>query len=522
MLQSGMAQSRRSEFPYASFTADTPDRDFELNVIRGKQYPVTKWIEQASAAILRGQTEQQRPYVDRASSPTHAAPSDEIRPFTPSSDHRSKEDRPSTASASSPTAHISQNAKEAVLGTSDAEDDDDDLVLPDLDEVMGAEMERARKEKELAARAKLLAERKAAALRLQQSREDDIDDDFEVVKETAKAVKFEEPRRGPDAKAILGIGNAAGPAPISKERQDLLKRAGMLARRKKEDATETFVDFAGKAFKHAEMKRENGGARPAGVKKGRDTALTGAQLDQMIRQKHLEQAAMLRKKKDEEWGQTRQLPEKRTTNIEELVQASSSHQEVEEQESEDEDGEFVPDGDIGDDEAESEVEGEGEDIQFSGEEDEGPDRSDEGEEEDDEREEESTAVSDTNKENRPEEDEEETIIRRKAKPTIRVAIDSDDEEITPRASRQPLAEIQQASPTAQKRATQNFDGFNFGGELNLGGFGEDSQSGGFSQLFEPTQVSHHQASVSSRRVTFDSDADDRTHLLVCAMMLCPT
>ena len=373
---------------------------------------------------------------------------------------------------SSPTAQPSRS-KTVIPATSEGVEDE---ALPDMNEVFEQEDLRLRnleKQKRLAdfkiAHAKRMPVAKMA--------QNDSDDDFDIYHDAPPPNKLVDTtrRKHPDAKAILNKTN--GVPAVSKQRQAMLHRAGKVAR-PREDVSETFVDFAGTTFGHAELRRANAGAAPAGQKKGRESMISQAQVDSMIKSKHQLQIAALQKQKEEDWGRARALPQRQKQDVEAILEMTTQAAEEarEDSEAEDTDDEdFLPEGASEDGQ-----------VLYSG------DESGEDTLDDDEVDERSESAhpghSGTDKENHPdapaedEEDEPEPIIHRKVRATARFAIDSDDEnDATPRA-RAPLAEV-------EVPLQQTDDG------LDLSGF--DDGSPGFSQLFEATQAADQAtASVS--------------------------
>lgn len=411
---------------------------------------------------------------------------------------------------SSPTEHV---AKLAAKDTRDKEPSDDELQT--LDDIFAINSARRAKDE----RVRLLNERKIAALRSKTtlvSKPDHggmaEDDEFEIIRETAKpmvkdepVVKLEGGRRGPDAKAILNRNNNSTSPAISRNKQQFLRQAGKISRSKNNNTvTETFVEFAGKTWKHAELKQTEGGAKPADRKDGRSLVITKEQMERMMLREHDRQTKAIRQKKEEEWNRgARALPPKKLPDFEALVASSNAHRPKEEDsEDEEDDEDFVPDDEDGEADVNGEVE---ERAVYSGEEDEVGE--DEGEDDDvdvdigdtegDENGNDSDVgdeithdtgshLSDTDKEN----DHPPTLedIRKAS------SITDDGGEKTPRADRQPLADIlaptptlRSPTPTLQSRSVSITE-MHPDGHTSLGdGFGATGE-GGFSQLFEETQA----------------------------------
>ncbi len=352
---------------------------------------------------------------------------------------------------------------------------------------------------------KRIAGIKAAAMRAPAKPWTDSDDEFDIYhdsprsKPTPVLVQIDGRRKYPDAKAVLNKTSAK--PMVSKQRQAMLRRAGKTAR-PKEDVTETYIDFAGKAFKHAELKKSNAGAVPVGQKKGRDNLISQAQMDAMIKAKHQQQIATLQRQKEEEWGRIRALPKREQqdmTAILEMTAKAAAEVRKESEDEEDEDYAFVSEGENEDEEARMEYSGEESEVQNGSDED-----VDEGSE-----------TASTGKENRPAEiaervemDEEELapVIRRKPRTSNRVAFDSDDEgDTTMRAPplRAPLVEVpirQVVNPVAC--------------EVDIGGF--EAASGSFSQLFEATQ------SANQPTANVSPFCSNRSLLMILSGRLCST
>ena len=421
-------------------------------------------------------------------SPSHKLPADDIIAFTPSSDNnralKAQAMNESTISicepASSPTPATGRIAKSrtVVPSTSEAPEADHDQRLGDIKLVFDKEVARQNEEQKRKERIAALAAAKAAALQRRppvpkQVSEDD-DEDFEIVREVKPELssssvpnKTDPVKRGPDAKAILNRNISSTSPQISRHKQVIMRHAGKSSRAK-DSLTETFVDFAGKAFDHAGMSRRNGGAIPAGQKKGREAALSPAQLDALMRKNHLQQAEMVRRKKEEAWGRVKALPMKQTPDIEALV-AATARQIPEDEISEDDDDDFVPD----DEGADAGEEEEDDRLQYSGEEDEGSQAED-------------VDVDEGQQVDTQEDDVlQEASNARSPTPTLQVVeAPTDAEDTTPKQSQHRLRtessnSLKVPSGEQDREASQ--------GDLDFGGFGDEA--GGFSQLFEATQTS---------------------------------
>jgi mediator of replication checkpoint protein 1 len=403
-----------------------------------------------------------------------------------------------------------------VPGTSDGLSEDHELEAQifDLEAVYDEDkVEKLAKQRRLEQTKRAVAQAQAARNKAKQpilnGNESDSDLDFEVLPDPVKSVaatsttassKLSERRRGPDAKAVLRRDNTV--SAISKQRQDQLRLAGRSARHKDDDASETFVAFAARTFNHADLKRANGGAKPAERKAGRDRPVDAKSLDAMMKASHLRQVAAVQKKKEEDWGRARALPQRQEQDVEKLLDmtAKADARDAEDEENEeDEDGDYDPE----DEDSADEV------VQFSGEEDEeGAEVAGESEGDDGGSDvENDLEMSEGDKENVPlssapkqigedeDEDDEPVPLKvvRKARASNRAIVDSDDEEVTPRRPtepRQPLSEVSaparvDATPKGIEPTFVDLAGFGHG---SGGGSGSGSGSPGFSQLFEATQA----------------------------------
>lgn len=338
-----------------------------------------------------------------------------------------------------------------------------------------AEAEAKRKAEVKARRQAETARRKADALAQQKARvpaqkDSDEEDDFIIQpfkpQATAQAVKR---HAGPDAKAVNNRDPKSVPA-NTKNRMRILSMAGKSHRSKADDASDTYVDYAAK-FGHQNLRSQNAGSKPAGKKAGRDRPLGQNELDAMLARKHTAQAQTVRAKKEQDYGRTKTLPGKVEVNYEELAEANRKRAELQDVEDEDEDPE---DGDFA----------------LSGEEDDEAGSGDEGAEapEGDDAMEVDEPVTATSPV--PTEVDEETFspvkIRKPRRHPARVAFASDDEEepykMAIPASDPVVVPVGELGPS-------QIAAHGFGVELDLAGFGgDDDFGGGFSQLFDPTQL----------------------------------
>ncbi|OCF43223.1 hypothetical protein I317_02931 [Kwoniella heveanensis CBS 569] len=490
-----------------------------------ERMPISAWLNQANIAVKApeprprpsghpGQLQLQA----RATSASPLQPvsidADEISAFTPSSAPREPltgNSKPSVANVLSSPTPVNRKGKGksnvVVPGTSDAAEEGDtenqDIGSFLAEETQREDAEQAHQkmlQKMLQEKQRRLLEFKLKQLHARappaklhlgpakSGSDDELDFEQEEVtpkKEVKQIVQAVKTGRG-GAKGVL-FKDSAQPS-VSRQRQMILQRAGKSARsRHPEEVSETYIDIAGKAFKHSDQKQMNAGSKPVGQKQGRDTALTPQAVDAYIKQSHQRQVAAIQRKKEEDYGRTRRLPQRVEQEVEVIVEASKPEAEDASDE-EAEDGDYVPDeeGEEGD-----------ERMVWSGEEaEEDPDQEEAEGEEDGMLE----VGEGSAKENEPvpsgppaEDEDEEGLPSFKRKPRAsRRAIDSDDEDSLPRpqaksspVQRTPLREV----PTPQPQATLRDAGEDGFGEIDFGGFGSGGGgSPGFSQLFGATQA----------------------------------
>ncbi|EIW72820.1 hypothetical protein TREMEDRAFT_58988 [Tremella mesenterica DSM 1558] len=462
-----------------------------------KRLPISSWLHVVAGVIKQpdsSRTSTPGLMVNKNSSPSSPAqitPPDDISAFTPSSANVDKrlsrsfglgvEHNDQESSSPTPQIVLGRATRPIIVPTS--EDLDDDTPLPGMLEML-EEQQRIRQNEEIRRANQLrLAERKAAALRLQTSRlqlAQPDEDDFTILPDSPRRNTSTAPN-GPDAKAVLHRDSAL--PVLDRNRQMQLRYAGKSAKAKK-DVTETFAQFAGQAWNHAGLKRSNGGAKPAGVKQGRDEKISFAEVELMMKRSHQEQVKGIRTKKEEEWGRGKMLPNKELRDMSQLLEAGPVEEDMmdveddDEEDDDEEDENYILSGE--EDEA---LDEENEAVEYSGEEEGGDD--DEEMEDGTSSEKDSTAeASGPDKENLPEStiSEEQNMFSPKRSSIIRrPAFPIDDEETTPRAVndstiRAPLAEMDVPSHRKDSNVTFSPD---------VAGFGTGSP--GFSQLFEATQ-----------------------------------
>lgn len=310
--------------------------------------------------------------------------------------------------------------------------------------------------------------REAAFRNKPRSKADD-DDDLDIVQDSHDLLLERSGPAGgsvkPSTKTLDNIRATASRRSVTSFEKDDLKPQS-----NSQGATETYIHHAAHTPNHASSKFLNGGVRPVGQKKGRDGAISQAKLNAYILDKHRRQANTTKKKKEEQWGKGRILPERVTQDVDGLVtQAEQIDEEEDEDKDEDEeDEEYAPDD-----------ESEEQELVYSGEE--------EGAEEDEglQMKDGPTADGSGDKGNQSQSEEEDDdnsalILKRKnKKPRVSARIlesDDEDESVPPKVptQREPLAEaaISNLAPLADDI------------DIDLAGFGE----GGMSQLFDATQI----------------------------------
>ncbi|WWC88155.1 uncharacterized protein L201_003060 [Kwoniella dendrophila CBS 6074] len=507
--------------------------------------PITAWLAQANVAVrTKEPVNRDVPGLTFAKSPQtspsqQTPPDDDIIGFTPSSGLRrplgtTSTSRISIENPNTPTPAHHRKGKDRVVvpGTSEgAESDDDEQDFnrfmekqQRLDKEREAREARIKKllefkQQQIAAK-QVSAKQQTAKLNLQQRhsssdnereeslqqqhQKEDEDSDLEFADENEitpkknkkleeEAMKMINGRKVPGAKAILS--RTVGKATISKQKQGILAKAGILHKQKKHhqggedrDISETYLDFAGKTFSHANQKQLNGGSKPPNQKKGREEVLSKEELENYMKLSHQQQVKNLQKSKESVFGKGKQLPQKVEQDYSQiLVQAAKddlNNANEEDGNGEDEDDEdYNPEADDEEedkmiwsgDEAEAEEE-------FADDDDVDQENTLEGNEENTNQASPTATLEDDEEDVTP-------IIKRKPRASARVAFNSDDEDTQLRIrsspiQRAPLAEVHVPQPTAKSTQAED-DGF---GGFDLGGFGEASGSQGFSQLFGATQA----------------------------------
>ena len=355
--------------------------------------------------------------------------------------------------------------------------------------------------------------------------EDDDDLEIEPPAPTPAATVAAQKKKGPDAKRVLEWVSKGDKKQLSKAEQANLARAGRSTRVNNAILTETYAAHAGKAFGHHNERHANGGAKPAGQKRGRDQQIDTATYLSSLANKHMADVHRVRTEKEALYGKGRIMPERQELDMEKMQEDAKRRQDLLEQgmdggEDEDEDDDdYVGSGDEegsgsdvdGGEDKENEEPYSGEerdDEEVEGDEQEDGDRTEEERDEDvliaatssgpaldvalEER---SDSITET------QEDEMETPVRtrRKPRPSKTVIMSDDEDGPANTSTRSPLAEInvQTRSPlldTPTGPSTAHKDGSTGGlapaaafgfGDFDAGGFGDDA---GFSQLFDATQL----------------------------------
>lgn len=287
---------------------------------------------------------------------------------------------------------------------------------------------------------------------------------------------------------------------VTKNRQAVLKLAGRNSS-PHEEVTETMADFAGKTFKHADLRAANGGARPAGQKPNREVLITQNDLNHLTMAQHQQQAVLLRKKKEMMFNIKKKvvIPPRQVERLDEMIESLAAREQagvsLDDEEDEDEEGEdddFEPSGSEADGEEEEEA---GEALQYSGDEEEAvqggaEDEDIDAEEDDTDRMDiELEADADGDKENEPPVAE----SSRKAEPSLPFGTPRQPLATTSRSQRTPLGEIEADQSTSTPRGFASTF-------VDVGGFGSGGGSPGFSQLFEATQAAGPSGEVVSRLI----------------------
>jgi hypothetical protein len=410
------------------------------------------------------------------SSPHQVTP-EEITAFTPSSTARQDQKRQLKSKrqmivpgTSSPTPLIGVQDHEAEVPDWDQEG----ALLPSFGELMAEDMAKTAKAEQVEARRRILERRKQDHLKALKwtGGGGHSDDELSIEPKAQPAVRFVDikPTAGRTARNVIdNFVNTSGP---SRQRQALQ----FTGRRSsgKEEVTETMAEFAGKTFKHADLRIASAGSRPAGQKANKAKAITSNDLGEMMRERHRQQALMIQEKKEKAFGaKKRPMPSRKAPDLEAQIaelrarEASRLQYEEEEEADEDEDDEDYQGSE------EDGVEGDEEEVQYSGDED-----AIEAGVAEDEQSETGTEIE-ADQENQPTSHQADKIADsiEEDSPVKASTIPGS----TPRPNREPLAEVQ----TTQNTATPQGLDSTF---VDISGFGSGGGSPGFSQLFEATQA----------------------------------
>ena len=383
------------------------------------------------------------------------------------------------------------------------DDKEDELFEPALTDRLGQDLERLEARDAIEAKRKLLQLKKEAIMREMKwqgkvERRADSDEELSIAPNPEPVVRFAEvtpKNRERTPKSVLD-DYMHQHNQIAKSRQAVLKLAGAKAS-PHEDVTETMVDFAGKTFKHANLRAANGGARPAGQKQNREVLITQNDLNQLTMAQHQQQAVLLRKKKELMFNVKKKMaiPPRQIVELDEMIESLAAREQSgisldeEEDEDEGEDDEFEPSGS----EAGVEDEEEARDaLQYSGDEEEAGKAGEE--DEDIEADDEDTdrmdieldADVDDDKENEP------PLAGTSNKGESSLPLGTPRQPIagSSRSQRTPLGEIE----AGQSHSTPRGFASTF---VDVAGFGSGGGSPGFSQLFEATQAAGPSAEVAS-------------------------
>jgi hypothetical protein len=369
--------------------------------------------------------------------------------------------------------------------------DDEPESLPNFSDLLAEGMAKIAKAEEVEARRRILQRRKQEhikALKWTGGHDNNLsDDDLSIIPKAQPAVRFADikPSTGRNARNVLE--NFVNSSTSSRRGQAVLQFTGKRSSGT-EDLTETMVDFAGKTFKHGDLRNMNGGSRPAGQKANKSRPITAKDLDIMMREKHRQQAQKIQQTKEKAFGiKKRPVPSRENIDleaqIEELRAREASRVQYDEEEEEDEDEDEDDEDYQGSGEEEGvEVEDE-EEVHYSGEE----DAIEVGAEEEDQQSETGTAIDEE------QEDQPKSLPANKVAESIEqdspIKAASPSHGTTPQPNRDSLAE---RSPTQTEDVPVELDST----FVDISGFGSGGGSPGFSQLFEATQAPGATGTVS--------------------------
>jgi hypothetical protein len=372
--------------------------------------------------------------------------------------------------------------------------DEEIKPLPSLKELMAEETAKAAKAEFIEARRRVLQRRKQEQLKnLKWTGGHDkghSDDDLSIIPKAQPAVRFADVKPSTSRNARNVLEDFVNSSASSRRQQAVLQFTGKRSSGN-EDLTETMVDFAGKTFKHGDLRNMNGGSRPAGQKANKSRPITARDLDVMMREKHRLQAQKIQQTKEKAFGvRKRPVPSRESVDFEAQIEELRAREAMRMQYDDEEEDEDEEDEDYqGSGDEEDGVEGgdEGE-VQYSGEEDAIEAI---GDEEEDQQSEAGTEV-DEDQENQPLSQVGDKVAESvdQESPLKPSSLPKGD---TPPPNREPLAEI---LPTQTDNAPVELDST----FVDISGFGSGGGSPGFSQLFEATQMPGATGTVSPNTV----------------------
>lgn len=305
------------------------------------------------------------------------------------------------------------------------------------------------------------------------------DDELSILPKGQPAVRFADVKPSASRKTPRGFIDDYVNSNGGKHRQVALQFTGK--KPVKEEVTETMAEFAGKTFKHADLRTMNGGSRPAGQKVNRDKAITQANLDAMTMKEHRQQAQRIQRKKEQDFGiRKKHIPARETrdynTELAELQAIEARRYEARDEEEDDEDpedGDYQGSGEEEDDEVEVDLDEEA--VQYSGEED------GVAAEEDEQKSDSETEIEIDQDEQIDSASKDKIETNEEASSPAKVDSLAVLEQETPRPARELAAKVSvaRANPTPQALESTFVD---------VSGFGSGGGSPGFSQLFEATQA----------------------------------
>jgi mediator of replication checkpoint protein 1 len=384
---------------------------------------------------------------------------------------------------SSPTPALIRVSKKA---NSDDEFEEVYKPLKDFKDLINEEQLRA---EVVEARRRILERKKQERLRILKwtGKGRDVgnsDDELSILPKGQPAVRFADVKPSASRKTPRGFIDDYVNSNGGKHRQVALQFTGK--KPVKEEVTETMAEFAGKTFKHADLRTMNGGSRPAGQMVNRDKAITQANLDAMTMKEHRQQAQRIQRKKEQDFGvRKKHIPARETrdynTELAELQAIEARRYQARDDEEEDEDpedGDYQGSGEEEDDEVEVDLDEEV--VQYSGEED-GVEGEEGAAEEDEQKSDSETEIEIDQDEQIHSASKDKIETNEEASSPPKVDSLAAPEQETPRPAQGSAAKVSvaRANPTPQALESTFVD---------VSGFGSGGGSPGFSQLFEATQA----------------------------------